>query len=153
MNTVSLLYLLIIVSSSHLSMCLCARLVLVSAFCPCGKGSFPLYRSVVPESCGLLSLARQAFTWSDPIRCCRDGGGWEEKRRRKILQNSCLFFCKSFKVTLRCVCNPQVCHGALGVWGTIMAIVWMKDIYVHITALWVGFNLTACQLQKKTPWW
>lgn len=30
-----------------------------------------------------------------------------------------------------------------------MAIVWMKDIHVHTTALWIGFHLIASQLQKN----
>lgn len=29
-----------------------------------------------------------------------------------------------------------------------MAVVWMKDIYVHITALWIGFHLMHVSFKK-----
>lgn len=95
---------------------------------------------MVPESSGGLSLE---VTTSDILEIEGEG---KKKEEENILQNCCFFSCKSFRVTMCCVCNPQVCQGAL---GTIMAIVWMKDIHVHITALWFGFHLIASQFQKK----
>ena len=47
----------------------------------------PFIKGVVPESYGVLSPARQAFTRSECIRYFRDeglpGGEREEKRRKK----------------------------------------------------------------------
>lgn len=75
--------------------CACAHLWLLWAcFAPVDKEAC-LCKGAVPESYGVLSPARQAFTWSDHITYFRDEGmergKGKEKKRRKKPPNSSLF--------------------------------------------------------------
>lgn len=146
--TLYLFFICSLLCSLLILLCVCVHSwFLWVCFAPVDSGGFlsiKVWSQRAMEGCLLLGSLSYEVTTSDILEI--EGEGKKKEEEENILQNCCFFSCESFRVTRCCVCNPQVCQSAL---VTIMAIVWMKDIHVHITALWIGFHLIASQLQKK----